>query len=529
MQSAIHRAAIGASASAGGGVSAPMPTDLLERIRNAQSLPALPATALEVLRLTQSEDSSVDALASAIERDPTLAAKLLRTVNSPLFGVRREVSSVKQAVALAGQRTIRVMALSLSLTDQIQNEKSEGFDYEAFWRSSLTSAVAGRLLGREVNPSIAEESFVAGLLSQIGRLAAHRVAPQAYGRALTKREQDGGRLRDAEIAVLGASTARLGRELLERWNLPASICVAVGASQGEGITEIEGDSRELVLVVHAACMVADLFCQQICPSTVEQVKQVVIRCTGIEENALEGVLHELDEHVRDTAENMSLQIGDTADYAQIRANAAMELAQLSMLAESERAANAVRLEAAQSEARQLHEEKKEILEFASTDALTKIANRAAFERRFEEQIAAAQASGEQLALLILDVDHFKDFNDTHGHQAGDEVLRRVAAAIRDACAGEAFPARYGGEEFIAVARVAKVDQAAALAEKIRRSIEHVAVDWNGTCLKVTASVGVATAEPSRRPVTGEKLIAAADEKLYEAKRSGRNRVIAAAA
>ncbi len=506
-----------------------MATDVLEKIRNAQSLPALPATAMEVLRLTQSDDSSVDALASAIEKDPALTAKLLRTVNSPLFGVRREVRSVKQAVGLAGQRSIRVMALSLSLTDQIESEKEEGFDYEAFWKASLTTAVAGRCLGSAISNDIAEEAFVSGLLSQIGRLAAHRVAPDEFSATIALHRKEGGRIRDAEVAVFGCTAARLGKEMLNRWNLPNSICDAVGASLGEGLMELEGETRDLALAVHAACIVADLFCEEICPSTMEQVKQIVVRCTGIDEESLEEVLGELDTHVRDTAKNLALTIGDTTDYAQLRANAAMELAQLSMLAETERAASATRLQAAESEARQLNNEKKQILELASTDSLTKIPNRAAFETRLEEEIRRATSSKALLGLLILDVDHFKKFNDTYGHQAGDEVLRMVAAAIRDACGAGAFAARFGGEEFVVVTVAKTPGEITTLGERVRVAIEQTAVTWNERTLRVTASVGVAMDSPAASPVDGEKLLAQADERLYEAKRSGRNRVIAQAA
>lgn len=506
-----------------------MATNVLDKIRTAESLPALPATAIEVLRLTEDEETSVDALASVIERDPALTAKLLRTVNSPLFGITREIRSVKQAVGLVGQRAIRVMALSLSLTEQIDENKCAGFDYEAFWRTSLTTAVAARLIGGAANPDVAEESFVAGLLSQIGRLAAHRVAPDEYKSVLDHREQRGGRLRDAEKAVLGESGAQLGQAMLERWGLPVTICQAVGAAQGEGLMELEGESRDIALIVHGATIVADLFCDEISPSTMEQVKQIVMRCTGIDAEALEQAFSKLDAMVRDTARNLSLQIGDTADYAQIRANAAMELAQLTMLAETERAASETRMVAAECEARQLNEEKKQILEVASTDSLTKIANRAAFERRLEEELESARAKSLLVGLLILDVDHFKMFNDTHGHQAGDEVLRVVAASIRDACGGGAFPARYGGEEFIAVLTAKSASQVAALAEKVRAAIESARVEWNGQKLSVTASVGLATASPAEAPVVGEKLIAEADERLYEAKHAGRNRVMPAAA
>src|SRR3954469_19223455 len=159
---------------------------------------------------------------------------------------------------------------------------------------------------------------------------------------------------------------------------------------------------------------------------------------------------------------------------------------------------------------------------ARVDELTGLANH----RHFQEVLAAETERMRRfrgsLALVLIDIDHFKAVNDTHGHQQGDEVLRHVAAAIRRVSRTTDTPARYGGEELAVVLPDTDLDGAFAAGEHVRREIEGLRVPRAaGAPLQVTVSVGVAAA--AARRADGAALIAAADEALYAAKRGGRNR------
>jgi diguanylate cyclase len=163
---------------------------------------------------------------------------------------------------------------------------------------------------------------------------------------------------------------------------------------------------------------------------------------------------------------------------------------------------------------------------ALTDALTGIPNRKFFETRLREAVRDAMESGEALSLFIADIDHFKQFNDTYGHQLGDQVLRLVARTLTDSVKGRDTPARYGGEEFAIILPQTRLKDALVLAEQIRRTIMRRRIirrntgDDYGT---ITLSIGVSQYRP------GEQLLETvrrADAALYQAKRSGRNRVIA---
>ena len=164
---------------------------------------------------------------------------------------------------------------------------------------------------------------------------------------------------------------------------------------------------------------------------------------------------------------------------------------------------------------------------AQTDGLTNLANRRALDERLDDEVDHAKRLGTNVAFVIADIDNFKSINDSYGHQAGDEVLRRVARTFAEAVRELDLPGRYGGEEIALVLPGTNLTGARALAEKIRRSLEELPFTTpEGIPFQVTASFGAACF-PAQSSV--EALVAAADAALYEAKRTGKNRVVTATA
>jgi diguanylate cyclase len=172
---------------------------------------------------------------------------------------------------------------------------------------------------------------------------------------------------------------------------------------------------------------------------------------------------------------------------------------------------------------ELHEHAKKIevhMAEARTDALAGLANRRALDEELARSYAAWQRQARPLSVLILDVDHFKKFNDTHGHQAGDEVLRSIGHILAaNACATD-FAARYGGEEFAFVLPGTTLEDAKSAAERVRKAVAAATVPFAGRELRVTVSVGLAEI---RSGDTVESLLKHADTALYAAKANGRNR------
>ncbi len=165
-----------------------------------------------------------------------------------------------------------------------------------------------------------------------------------------------------------------------------------------------------------------------------------------------------------------------------------------------------------------------------TDTLTAINNRRFFDQRLKEEMDVAKRGCEPLSCMLLDVDFFKKVNDTYGHQAGDYVLREVAALIRAQLRGSDVLSRYGGEEFAALLARTNKDTAAEVAERIRKSIaEHKFVLPSGEEFNITISIGVATfcsqSGDDAQVMEGETLVGHSDRCLYDAKGNGRNQVV----
>ena len=162
---------------------------------------------------------------------------------------------------------------------------------------------------------------------------------------------------------------------------------------------------------------------------------------------------------------------------------------------------------------------------ADVDALTGLPNRSALEDRMEEERARFHRYRRPLSLLVIDLDHFKRINDTHGHEAGDAVLRRVADVLRSVIRDVDFAARFGGEELVVLLPETMLTAALDAGERVRAAVAAAPIEYDGGTIPVTASVGVSScpdcvADP-------EALFTSADSALYASKEGGRNRVTAA--
>jgi diguanylate cyclase (GGDEF)-like protein len=167
---------------------------------------------------------------------------------------------------------------------------------------------------------------------------------------------------------------------------------------------------------------------------------------------------------------------------------------------------------------------KDLENLATTDGLTRLYNRRTFLQRAESELERSRRYGRPLTVLMMDVDHFKSVNDSHGHEVGDRVLRVLADECRRNLRQQDVLGRYGGEEFVAFLPETTREVAEEVAERLRKSVESLRVPIERDNIRVTLSIGIATLREKDRDISA--LIIAADQALYDAKQRGRNRVVA---
>ncbi len=509
---------------------------VLEKIANTEHLPSLPAVAVRVLDLIRQENVAVSEIAETIAQDPVLSAKILKVVNSPLFGVANNISSLPQAMVVLGLRTLKVMVLSFSLVAELANLRDENFDHELFWRRSVTTAVSSSLLAERCDPSVQDEAFAAGLLADLGILAANQCARSDYQPVLKRYREGSCPLQEVEGRHLGVTHAEMSAGLLEGWQLPDPLILAARHHHDDDVPGIDEDGHCLTRLVWTAALISDLFCQDTPSKDLDPLKETIVQVLGvnvpeggaaISPDDVDAILKQVDQRVCQTAQNISLQIGETKSYEELRVMAVAQLAQLSVSAEMDLAAASQKAAEAQQKIKTLSTEKRALTHTANTDELTQIANRKGFNDEIARAVKYARDTGHPVGLLMCDLDHFKAINDTYGHLFGDEALKAVGKVLADLEDRAHFVARYGGEEFAVICFRSTLGDLAEAAEAVRRKTEKIELKYGTQIVHITTSVGAAQADNAMGELTVEGLIKRADECLFKAKQAGRNRIMIA--
>lgn len=464
---------------------------------------------MKLLELTRQPDVAIKEIADTIAADPGLSAKILRFANSPIAGVGREVTSLMQAVNLQGIRGVKMMALSFSVLSQGPSKSCPGFHQDQYAVQSLACGVAAKLIAGIAKLGSSQEAFSAGLLSQIGRAALASAAPAEYAPVLTSAKNVPRDLPALEQTFIGSTYAAIGGQLLRTWGIPETLCRAVEVFR----TADSETTNWLAGVLDTAEIAAAILCPDGVEPAIDSasfVNQMISRYGVATDQGVE-LLRQIAAEVEETRKALDVPKGRLRTSEEIEAEVRERITELSL--------------AMHMENQTLARQQEDLLRRATTDPLTGVGNRAAFDARMSLELERAARTASPFGLLMIDVDKFKNFNDTYGHQVGDRVLQSVARLLDDNIRKIDYVARYGGEEFAVIAPSTPLDGLLLLAERLRRSVEALPLAWEGKELRITVSVGVGLlTEVTDAREAAPVVIRAADEQLYAAKLAGRNRV-----
>ncbi len=493
------------------------PNDISVRL---ESLPSPPVVAMEIIRLTRDEDSSPSDLTAVLARDPVLATRILQVANSPAYGLSREVATVDRATALLGLKAVKMMALSFSLASDVDNDAG-ALPVAMYWYHSLLNAVTARRWAELCAPGLSEEAFLAGLLSHLGRLALAREKAKDFATVLA------GSARSwpshaAEREQFGFSSAELTATILEAWGLPAIIVEANRAMYSDHVPDPEvNGAGELAKVMNNVRLTEAVLSGDATAEDLEGLKAAAGEIGVSEDEGVDGFVADLEDRVRQMAEMLDVSIPGDMSHQRLLDEARSRLVEVTLQTMQN-------LDTVEQHAQELQTSKDKLEGMVYEDRLTGIPNRAAFDDHLHRTVSdATRNDGETVGVLMMDIDHFKSFNDTYGHQVGDAVLREVARALSRVTRSSEMLARYGGEEFAMVAHRCNITDMVRAGERLREAVEELTVPTvdHGE-LSVTVSVGAAVADAHDKDA-GQRITKLADEALYKAKETGRNRVCAA--
>jgi len=500
--------------------------EVLQRVIATGSLPTLSTVASKLINITGREDTTIWDITKLIAQDVSLSTKVLKVVNSSFYNFPNEVGTIQQAVAILGTNAVRSLVLSFSFLNMERPKHGSGFDYERFWEQSLAAAVASKLIMAQVSDGDPEEVFTVSLLQNLGKLILACAYGEVYDQILADADGSEKRLLELEEERIGANHAYIGSEAAKHWQFPETLAVPILYHHDpESYPHKDSELYTEIRVVHLAALVANIMYSGKPIDYHAPFRERARQMFSLEPKVIDAILEKANSEVALAADYFGLKIGGTPSIPELLQEANIELSLLNMSYEQmnrELVQAKLQLEKLTAEL----EEKNHYLEsIANLDGLTGIYNHRYFQETLDKEISRSIRRETELSLVLADIDYFKKFNDFHGHQAGDHVLREVAQLCNGLTREYDLVARYGGEEFVFILPETSQSEAKVVAEKIRQAVEQQHFQFDQDDYRVAMSFGVAAFESGGKTrMKKVELIEHADKALYAAKKKGRNRV-----
>ena len=495
--------------------------DELRQVFAKAKLPSNPAIAAQILELVNSCKSTTQQFAQVIQADVALAARLMEMANAARFGQRNPATTIQRAVTILGLRRIRMVALGFQLVSNLDRLGKCPFDLKQFWQQSALRACLGRELAETVAPNHVEEAFLIGLLQDCGVLPLVQMYGDEYGElysqkgalptAFYRAEQE--RFKHTHVDAIGV--------MAEGWKLPKVITEPLLRHHTPIELKRRATESERLCALSYFLGSMRLHGGESDAQSGPTLRQYAHVNLGLDSQALQERFTKAAESYRQIAPLLREHLPEELDVTDILEEANRFLSDVASETEEH-------LEAAQAEREQLLKQEEQLKlavgqyrEKAARDPLTGLLNRGALLDMATKCIDCGASTGLSVAVCFLDLDNFKRLNDEHGHQRGDEVLRKVADTIVSDLGKSGFAGRYGGEEFVVLLPAMTKDDALQKAAQLTAQIRTIDYVQMRLSKPITCSLGAVWVQPDAN-ASPQELIAAADALMYQAKRSGKD-------
>ncbi len=457
---------------------------LESRLLASPSLPTLPRVAQRVLELARRDDADLGELARAIGTDPALATKLLRLINSPMYRMTREVTSLRDAALYLGMNAVKSVALSFSLIHKLRGGGDGSTLLDALWRASLLNALAARRLAREVGGWDPEEAFLVGLIADSGVLVLLKGVDGYAG--LVSRFLAGERdLLELERAELETDHVRIAWLLLEKWGFPESTRALVAAHHHPDSVALDAAAHKRAHVLSVAWLCTRALSVRGFAVETATLDARVASALGIPKARALELVAELPGELREAAAFFDIALEDQLGFPELLEEAN------SRLADSALASDRESTELAAAASAELEERTRELSPALEYDAATSMICENSFQALVEAHQLRARRRHAPLSVLVFEVAGLKDVASERGAAALNELLAQVGARTLAALRPTDPSGRVGGDRIGALLVGCSRDAAFAAAERLRVALERVPVPLRGGELQLGVTIGVA--------------------------------------
>lgn len=447
-----------------------------------------------------------DKVIGALNQSSALGARVLSVTNSAAIGVVGEINDIRRAVVHMGAGRARSIAMAFALHMMADDTGLDPQASHRLWTNSLEKAHMAQLVANIIDPQQADAAYTLGLIQDIGMSALWAVDPEFY-EGMDPAILTGKPLHRLEQEHFGIDHAAVGNHLLTLWNASPVLCEHVLNHHQQQFTQSDASAIDL------ANLVAGILPHNGEPMTPDRMEW------------LDAVHSQFLSSSKDTPDSLIKSAVRSAkelhrSAPSVRIDAATR-ARIIQEIDIDTAGMVRQLCAMESLLSRKHEQVNALQFEAVTDPLTQILNRRGFNRLAERRLRTAIERGLPICVVMIDLDRFKQVNDTHGHDAGDLILTEAARLLRSNIDSSDLIGRLGGDEF-AILQI-NVDQ--QIAKKIVERVANACIGQNvrigeGKSAQISFSIGATTcARPTSKTLIAD-LLAAADEAMYTSKRAG---------